>query len=93
MSVTISRPNFDDVVAPSLARRIPNQRFGAGDTDLSCQDLNSTWWRFRRIVEECAEKADSAELHGEAEAHMIAAALADQITVGIIQVKVARELL
>jgi hypothetical protein len=90
--VAVSLANFDGVVTSSLARRISNQEFGTGDVELSCQDFDGAGWCFGRIVEECTEKADSAELYGEAQAHVIATAPANQIPVSVIQMKIARKL-
>ena len=59
---------------------------------MPCQHSGSAGRRFRRIIEEGAKEPNGTELYREAEAHVITAALANQIEIGVIQVEEAGEL-
>ena len=53
---------------------------------------NCTRARLGQVIEERAEEAHGAELNGNAEAHVVAAAGADEGLVGVVEVEVAREM-
>ena len=81
------------MVTPSLARRIPDKRFGVGNAKLDRQHSNGADWRFPRIVEESTKEPDSTELQRKAQTHVVATAPIDQVAVGVIQMEKPRELL
>ena len=54
---------------------------------MPCQHSGGAGWRFRRIIKEGAKEPNGTELYREAEAHVITAALANQIEIGVIQVE------
>jgi hypothetical protein len=80
------------MVASALARRVPAEGSGVSNAELPCQHSGGAGRRFHRIIKEGAKEANGTELHREAEAHVITAALANQIEIGVIQVEEAGEL-
>ena len=59
---------------------------------MPCLHSGGAGRRFRRIIKEGAKESNGTELYRGAEAHVITAALANQIEIGVIQVEEAREL-
>jgi hypothetical protein len=92
LAITAALPDFRGMVAPSFARRVLDEAPGIGDAELLRQHSDGTGWCFGWVFKKGAEKSGGAELHGKAKAHVGATTLADQVSVGIIQVEKAREL-
>jgi len=75
-----------------LTIQIPWQARGIGKRQLPGHVSDDDRGHLGRIRQEGSEESDSQELECEAKAVGIAAALGDQLPVGVIDVEVAREL-
>jgi hypothetical protein len=62
------------------------------DADLLADERLHARRRLAQIIEEGAEEAHGAQLHGDAETHVIAAPRADKGLVSVIEVEGAREI-
>ena len=79
-------------VACRLALQVTGQTGDLGDTQLSGHMLDHGGWDRDGVRQEAAEKPHRQQLQGEAEPISVAAVLADQVAVGVIKVKEARQL-
>ena len=59
----------------------------------ACRQRRSAQRRFSQVVEERAEITHDTELRRNTEAHVIATTRADESPVGVIEVKIVRELI
>ncbi len=63
------------------------------DADLLADKGRHAGWRLGHVVEKGAEVAYGSELHRQSQAHVIATARTNEGLVGVVEVKVAGELI
>src|SRR5260370_4089915 len=89
--ITVSTADLRCMKPALFAGPVSQPAFPNVHAQLFSQRVKYHRWHSHRIVKKSAEVADRAELHGEAEPVVVAALLCDHRMIGIVQMKVAGE--
>ena len=93
LAIAVDVSDLGRVVPACLSVAIPTKARWIGDTDLSRQGGDHLRRHLGRIGKKSAEKAHRAQLHGEAEAHVVPSAAPDHPQIGVVEMEMAIELL
>jgi hypothetical protein len=77
LAIAVGLTNLGGVLPTGFAVAIPHQASGISNADLLCQGGGYRRRHLAWIAEKGAEEPHRAELHGEAEAHVLPPATAD----------------
>ena len=89
VTVAIVPTDLGGVVPALLARGVTLQALGLGDAQLPGDVGHDARWDLGGVGQEGAQESHRSELHGEAEAGVIAPAPGDETTILVVEVKVA----